>query len=88
MKVKLYVIVRIKFPYYCVKLFTVDFFEECIKEKQYEAQKLDIMKDAVRAKVFYSEQTECLNGHSGDSRELSPLPDDSQSSITQNGETV
>ncbi len=79
---------RIKFPYYCVKLFTVDFFEECIKEEQYEAQKLDIMKDAVRAKVFYSEQTECLNGHSGDSRELSPLPDDSQSSITQNGETV
>ena len=32
----------------------VEFFEECIAEEQFEAQKLDIMRDAVRAKTEYN----------------------------------
>lgn len=31
-----------------------DFFEECIKEEQYEAEKLEILRDAVRAKAVYN----------------------------------
>lgn len=53
-----------------------EFFEECIQEEQYEAQKLDIMRDAVRAKVSYSEKSKRFNGHSKDGS-LSPPPDDS-----------
>lgn len=43
-----------------------DFFEVCIKEEQFEAQKLDIMRDAVRAKVSYNVEKQ---------RDLSPGPD-------------
>ena len=32
----------------------VEFFEDCVAEANYEAQKLDIMRDAVRARVSYS----------------------------------
>lgn len=35
-------------------IFVPDFFEECIKEEQYEAKKLDILRDAVRAKATYN----------------------------------
>ena len=41
-------------------MFVVDFFEECIKEEQYEAQKLDILRDAVRAKTQYTTQSKTL----------------------------
>ena len=37
--------------------YTLDFFEECIKEEQFEAKKLDIMRDAVRAKTTYNVET-------------------------------
>ena len=33
------------------------FFEDCIAEEQFEAQKLDIMRDAVRAKATYDTST-------------------------------
>ena len=33
------------------------FFEDCIAEEQFEAQKLDIMRDAVRAKATYNMTT-------------------------------
>lgn len=36
---------------------TADFFEDCIKEEQYEAEKLDILRDAVRAKATYNMQS-------------------------------
>lgn len=36
---------------------SADFFEECIKEERYEAEKLDILRDAVRAKATYSLQS-------------------------------
>ena len=75
-----------------------EFFEECIQEEQYEARRLDIMRDAVRAKVSYNEESKRLNGHSKDgslspppddsSREFSPIPEDSQSSSVQNGGTA
>ena len=39
----------------------IDFFEECIKEEEYEAQKLDILRDAVRAKFSYSQQSDQLS---------------------------
>ena len=42
-----------------------EFFEECIKEEQYEAQKLDILRDAVRAKVTYSSETKRLSANGG-----------------------
>ena len=35
-------------------LVSVGFFEDCIAEEQYEAQKLDIMRDALRAKATYT----------------------------------
>ena len=38
-------------------MFSLDFFEECIKEERFEAEKLDIMRDAVRAKAAYNVQT-------------------------------
>lgn len=31
-----------------------EFFEDCIAEEQYEAQKLDIMRDALRSKATYN----------------------------------
>ena len=34
--------------------YCVEFFEDCIAEEQFEAQKLDIMRDAVRAKAEYT----------------------------------
>ena len=40
---------------------SAEFFEECIKEEEYEAQKLDILRDAVRAKVSYSQESSRLS---------------------------
>lgn len=34
--------------------FPAEFFEDCVAEASYEAQKLDIMRDAVRARASYS----------------------------------
>lgn len=39
----------------------LDFFEECIKEEQYEADKLDILRDAVRAKATYTTQSKSVS---------------------------
>lgn len=60
------------------------FFEECIKEEQFEAKKLDIMRDAVRAKATYTIETKHMKesgcgSSEGESlptspREMSPLP--------------
>ncbi len=38
------------------------FFEECIKEEQFEAQKGEIMKDAIRAKTTYTTEAERFSG--------------------------
>ena len=38
-------------------LFIVDFFEECIKEEKYEADKLDILRVAMGAKTSYTTET-------------------------------
>ena len=35
-----------------------EFFEDCVAEASYEAQKLDIMRDAVRARVSYARARE------------------------------
>ena len=52
-------------------VFSLDFFEECIKEEQYEAEKLDILRDAVRAKATYTKTKDDL----GSPREAtSPSP--------------
>lgn len=40
-----------------VDVITVGFFEDCIAEEQFEAQKLDIMRDALRAKTSYTTTT-------------------------------
>ena len=42
-------------------LLIAGFFEDCIAEEQFEAQKLDIMRDAVRAKATYSSGTKQLD---------------------------
>lgn len=38
----------------CLVTFPAEFFEDCVAEASYEAQKLDIMRDAVRARASYS----------------------------------
>ena len=38
----------------CPSTAYVGFFEDCIAEEEFEAQKLDIMRDAIRAKAEYS----------------------------------
>lgn len=40
--------------YHCINHNFTGFFEDCIAEEQFEAQKLDIMRDAVRAKATYN----------------------------------
>ena len=63
-----------------------EFFEECIKEEQYEAQKLDILRDAVRAKVTYSSETKRLSkGGSPDPLETEPSVDLPTSDAVANG---
>ena len=42
----------------CLVTFLAEFFEDCVAEASYEAQKLDIMRDAVRARVSYSRARE------------------------------
>lgn len=42
--------------YYAV--LPAEFFEDCVAEASYEAQKLDIMRDAVRARVSYARARE------------------------------
>ena len=37
-----------------VNFYFAEFFEDCIAEEQYEAQKLDIMRDALRSKATYN----------------------------------
>ena len=41
----------------CTNAMYTGFFEDCIAEEQFEAQKLDIMRDAVRAKATYTMTT-------------------------------
>ena len=53
--------------------FTTEFFEECIKEEQYEAEKLDILRDAVRAKATYNIETKKM-GENASSSEGNSLP--------------
>ena len=65
----------------------IDFFEECIKEEEYEAQKLDILRDAVRAKISYSQQSGHLSV--SDSEPASANPPTKMSPILeQNGHEV
>ena len=61
----------------CTVPSNVEFFEDCIKEEQYEAKKLDILRDAVRAKVNYNEGAKKLipTASSPSPRELSPTPE-------------
>lgn len=51
-----------KVPVYVAALYvdiiTAGFFEDCIAEEQFEAQKLDIMRDALRAKTTYTTTTQ------------------------------
>ena len=69
------------------------FFEECIKEEQYEAQKLDIMRDALRAKATYTTETKKQATESGSAdnslptspRETSPLPTETNGTTLENG---
>ena len=69
------------------------FFEECIKEEQYEAQKLDIMRDAIRAKATYNIETKKQTAESGSAdnslptspRETSPLPTETNGTTLENG---
>ena len=73
------------------------FFEECIKEEQYEAQKLDIMRDALRAKATYTIETKKMTGDSDGAsgseslptspRELSPIPTEETNGKMENGST-
>jgi hypothetical protein len=66
------------------------FFEECIKEEQYEAKRLDIMRDAVRAKATYNIETKKQTAESGSAdsslptspRETSPLPTETNGTTT------
>ena len=44
------------YTYYVV--LPAEFFEDCVAEASYEAQKLDIMRDAVRARVSYARARE------------------------------
>ena len=44
-----------------------DFFEDCIKEEQYEAEKLDIMKDAFQATANYKIESKKVMTTRGDS---------------------
>lgn len=78
---------KINLPHHAV------FFEECIKEEQYEAQRLDIMRDAVRAKAAYNIETKkqvAESGSEGNSlptspREMSPLPTETNGTTLENG---
>ena len=71
----------------------VVFFEECIKEEQYEAQKLDIMRDAIYAKATYNIETkkQMAESSSADNslptspREMSPLPTETNGTTLENG---
>ena len=42
----------------CYNYYLPEFFEDCVAEASYEAQKLDIMRDAVRARATYSRARE------------------------------
>ena len=41
-----------------IVMFSTEFFEDCVAEASYEAQKLDIMRDAVRARGSYARARE------------------------------
>jgi len=61
---------------------TIDFFEECIKEEEYEAQKLDILRDAVRAKIDYSQQSDRISvSDNAPANQLPPI-------LEQNGHEI
>ena len=62
-------------------LFSAEFFEECIKEEQYEAQKLDIMRDAVRAKVSYNVQSTEVEEAPISPREVSPIAEETHQNV-------
>ena len=74
---------------------STEFFEDCIKEEEYEAQKLDILRDAVRAKVSYSQESSRLSvsddvpnsptGLTSSSGQLPPLPEQNGHEILANG---
>ena len=61
----------------------LEFFEVCIAEEQYEAQKLTIMKDALRAKPAYTSESRRLSADTNGDRELSPTPSDTPISILE-----
>ena len=59
------VILKVRQLYYIIIVLNIkillsssEFFEDCVAEASYEAQKLDIMRDAVRARVSYSKARE------------------------------
>ena len=52
-----------------------EFFEECIKEEEYEAQKYEILRDAVKAKVSYSTESRKMSETDTDDMPVSPKGD-------------
>lgn len=59
---------------------TTGFFEDCIAEEQFEAQKLDIMRDAVRAKATYTTSTKNMTIHESPEP---PSPNEPLSPVTK-----
>ena len=43
---------------WCLSFCQSEFFEDCVAEATYEAQKIDIMRDAVKARVSYERARE------------------------------
>ena len=56
-----------------------DFFEECIKEEQYESQKLELLRDAIRAKPTYTSACQEMSGSV--EVPLGPGPDKSTAAV-------
>ena len=60
--------------YYCYNVSFLEFFEDTIAEEQFEAQKLDIMRDALRSKATYNLETKRMEKDLRLDPPLSPEP--------------
>lgn len=68
-----------------LQIHSIDFFEECIKEEEYEAQKLDILRDAVRAKIDYSQQSDRISvSDNGPANQIPPILEENGHEINTN----
>ena len=72
-----------------------EFFEDCIAEEQFEAKRLDIMRDAVRAKATYNLTSQEVENREptpepppapADASSIKPLSDTQKSNAAENGE--